>query len=159
MNVNNVCMFRGNLTRDPELRDAGNSKVCKFGMAVNGRKKNKSTGDWEDDPLFIDCEAWGKQAEIIAEHCQKGKQLAVRCTARLEQWEDKTSGQKRSKVSFRVEDFDFVGGNGGGNANNGGEAAEAPAAPTKKTRAKKVAETVPPDDDVLPPAEEDGIPF
>ena len=108
----------GNLTRDPELRSTPNgASVCSFSVAVN-RTFRDSNGEQKEDVSFIDCSAWGKLGEMINQYAKKGSGVLV--SGRLDQrsWEDKTSGQKRSRVEIVVEDFNFTGAardNGGSN--------------------------------------------
>lgn len=100
----------GRLTRDPELRHtSGNTAVCTFGLAV-GRKFKTGSGETREETLFVDCEAWGKGAELIAQYCAKGRPLFVEGRLKLEQWEDKQGGGKRSKHIVSVENFQFLGG-------------------------------------------------
>jgi len=90
----------GRLTRNPEQRDAGNTQVSKFSIAVNGFKNH--------DVSFFDCEAWGKLSEIIQQYCQKGKQIAVSGTIRIDRWEDK-DGNNRSRPIINVHDMTLLG--------------------------------------------------
>ena len=102
-------IITGNLTRDPELRTTPNgASVCSFSVAVN-RVYRDSNGEQKEDVSFIDCSAWGKLAEMISQYAKKGSGVLV--SGRLDQrsWEDKTSGQKRSRVEIVVEDFNFTG--------------------------------------------------
>ena len=102
-------IITGNLTRDPELRTTPNgSSVCSFSVAVN-RVYRDASGEQKEDVSFIDCSAWGKLAEMISQYAKKGSGVLV--SGRLDQrsWEDKTSGQKRSRVEIVVEDFNFTG--------------------------------------------------
>ena len=108
----------GNITRDPELRSTpSGAQVCGFSVAVNRTYKDNS-GANQESVSFIDCSAWGRAGEIIAQYAKKGSGILV--SGRLEQrsWEDK-EGQKRSRVEIVVEDFNFVGGNGDGGASGG----------------------------------------
>ena len=110
-------IITGNLTRDPELRTTPNgSSVCSFSVAVN-RVFKDSSGSQQEDVSFIDCSAWGKLGEMINQYAKKGSGVLV--SGRLDQrsWEDKNSGQKRSRVEIVVEDFNFVGEN---NSRDGG---------------------------------------
>ena len=103
-------IITGNMTRDPELRTTPNgSTVCSFSVAVN-RTFRSSDGNQQESVSFLDCSAWGKAAEIINQYAKKGTGILV--SGRLEQrsWEDKNSGQKRSRVEIVVEDFNFLGG-------------------------------------------------
>jgi single-strand DNA-binding protein len=121
----------GNMTRDPELRSTpSGAQVCSFSVAVNRNYKD-SSGANQESVSFIDCTAWGRAGEIIAQYAKKGSGILV--SGRLEQrsWEDK-EGQKRSRVEIVVEDFNFVGGNGDGGASGGsrgGNSAAADVAP------------------------------
>lgn len=107
-NFNKVYLI-GNLTRDPELRvTPKGTAICQFGMAVNRQFKDES-GAMRDDTTFVDIEAWGKQGETISKFCTKGKPLFVEGRLKFDQWEDKTSGQKRSKLKVVLEGFQFLG--------------------------------------------------
>lgn len=103
-------IITGNLTRDPELRTTPNgASVCSFSVAVN-RTYRDTSGEQKEDVSFIDCSAWGKLGEMINQYAKKGSGVLV--SGRLDQrsWEDKTTGQKRSRVEIVVEDFNFTGG-------------------------------------------------
>src|ERR1019366_9033911 len=112
-NLNKV-MLIGRLTRDPEVRMFSNGgKVANFGFAVNNRKKNQQTGQWEDEPVFLDCEAFnrgetGKTADLIEQYLHKGNQAYIEGHLKLDQWTDKTSGDKRSKIKIVVENVQFL---------------------------------------------------
>lgn len=102
-------IITGNLTRDPELRNTPNgASVCSFSVAVN-RVYRDSNGEQKEDVSFIDCSAWGKLGEMINQYAKKGTGVLV--SGRLDQrsWEDKATGQKRSRVEIVVEDFNFTG--------------------------------------------------
>jgi len=105
----NICHIIGNLTRDPELRVTPKGTViCTFSLAVN--RKWKDDGQQErEEVTFIDCEAWGKAGENIAKYCTKGRPLYVQGRMRLDQWEDKTTKEKRSRMKVVVEQFQFLG--------------------------------------------------
>lgn len=121
-NFNKVILM-GNLTRDPEMRTLpSNMPVASFGLAVNDRFKNKQTDQWEERPNFIDCEAFGRTAENIGKFFSKGKPIFIEGKLRLDQWEDRQTGQKRSKLKVVVDTFQFVGGrdSGGGGGSQGG---------------------------------------
>lgn len=113
----NKVILMGNLTRDPETRTTPNGQtVTNFSLAVNRTWKG-ADGQQNEDVSYIDCVAWGKPGEIIAQYLGKGR--AVLVSGRLDQrsWDDKESGQKRSKIEVVVEDFNFVGdGASGGSA-------------------------------------------
>jgi single-strand DNA-binding protein len=119
-NYNKVILV-GNLTRDPQLRYLPSQMaVVDIGLAVNHKFKTK-TGEDREEVLFIDCSAFGKQAEVINQYCQKGKQLLVEGRLKYDTWEDKQGGGKRSKHSVVIDNFQFLGGReGGGGAPQGG---------------------------------------
>lgn len=107
----NKVLLMGNLTRDPQLRYLPNSQtaVCEFGLAVNRRYKT-SGGEDREEVLFVDCTAWGRQGEVINQWCTKGKPIFVEGHLKLDTWEDKSGGGKRSKINVVVENFQFIGG-------------------------------------------------
>jgi single-strand DNA-binding protein len=105
----NQIILVGNLTRDPQLRFLpSNMALCDFGVAVNEKYKTKS-GEERENVLFVDCVAWGKQAEVITQHMQKGSPILVSGKLKLETWEDKNGGGKRSKHTVSVDSFQFIG--------------------------------------------------
>lgn len=107
-------IITGNLTRDPELRSTGSgNSVCSFTVAVN-RTFRSNDGTNKEDVSFIDCSAWGKLGETVAQYAKKGTGVLVSGRLNQRSWEDK-SGNKRSNVEIVVEDFNFVGNNGGAN--------------------------------------------
>jgi single-strand DNA-binding protein len=126
-NLNKV-MLIGRLTRDPEVRVFSNGgKVAKFGFAVNNRRKNSTTGQWEDEPVFIDVEAFnrgetGKQADLVEQYLSKGKQVFIEGRLRLDTWTSQ-EGQKRQRLLVVVENFQFLEPRGDGQ----GGASRAPA--------------------------------
>ena len=106
----NKVMLMGHLTRTPEVRYTGSgSAVASFGLAVNRKWKGKDGQDGEET-LFVDCTAWGRTAEVMAEHLEKGRAVFVEGRLKLDQWDDKATGAKRSKVTVTVEQFQFIGG-------------------------------------------------
>jgi single-strand DNA-binding protein len=134
----------GNLTRDPELRvTPKGTSICQFGMAMNRQFKDEA-GQTRDDATFVDVEAWGKSADNIAKFCTKGKLLYVEGRLKLDQWEDKASGQKRSKIKVVCESFQFLGGKG---EDSSSEAAERQSTPPR-SGSPKPASTENLDEDV-----------
>jgi single-strand DNA-binding protein len=124
-NLNKV-MLMGNLTRDVEIRTAGSSQVGGFGIAVN-RKWQGQDGQMKEEVTFVDCEAWGKTAEVMAKYLSKGRPVFVEGRLKLDQWDDKETGQKRSKMKVVVETFQFIdskagGGGGGGQSQSSDDA-------------------------------------
>lgn len=111
----NKVILMGNLTRDPEVRATPSGmQICKFGLAVN-RRFNSQNGEAKEEVTFVDIDAFGKQAEIIAKYCQKGRPLLVEGRLRLDNWTDK-EGRKQSKLSVVCENFQLLGGREGGPA-------------------------------------------
>jgi single-strand DNA-binding protein len=111
----NKVMLIGRLTRDPQLRFLpSQSAVCDFGFAV-GRKFKTASGEQKEETAFIDCTLFGKGGEIFNQYMQKGSQCYLEGRLKLDQWDDKTTGQKRSKLAVVVENFQFLGGGKGGN--------------------------------------------
>jgi single-strand DNA-binding protein len=105
----NKVMLIGNLTRDPQLKQLpSNSSVVEFGLATS-RKFKTAAGEEREETCFVDCAAFGKQAEVIAQYCQKGKPLFVEGRLKYDSWEDKQGFGRRSKVSVVVENFQFLG--------------------------------------------------
>ena len=123
-NLNKV-MLIGNLTRDPELRvTPKGTAICTFSIAVNRKFKDDSGGEREE-VTYVDIEAWGKSGENISKYCTKGRPLFVEGRLRLDQWEDKTTKEKRSRMKVVLENFQFLGGGrgeGAPGAEGGGEA-------------------------------------
>lgn len=121
-NMNKV-MLMGNLTRDPELKfTPGNQAVCELGLAIN-RKYRTKEGEDREETTFVDCEAWGKQAEVLKQYMSKGKPIFIEGRLKLDTWEDKEGG-KRSKMRVVIENFQFIGGPGGGGGATGGAGGE-----------------------------------
>ena len=105
----NLVIIGGNLARDPELRTTPKgSAVAQFSIA-NNRKWRDDSGTDREDVAFIDCEAWGKTAENIAKFFAKGRPIIVEGRLKQDAWEDKATGQKRSRVKVSVSAFHFVG--------------------------------------------------
>lgn len=122
----NVTMF-GNLTRDPETRHFDNGSVTNFSVAVNRSWKNK-VGEKQEKVSFIDCAAWGKTGEAIAQYMTKGKPIIVEGQLEQETWET-DGGEKRSKIKVNVDRFHFVpDGKKEGEAGGGKAAAPRPRA-------------------------------
>lgn len=106
MSINRV-NITGNLTRDPELRaTAGGTQVLSFGVAVNDRRRNAQTGEWEDYPNFVDCTMFGNRAEAVGRFLAKGMKVAIEGKLRYSSWE--RDGQKRSKLEVIVDEIDVM---------------------------------------------------
>jgi single-strand DNA-binding protein len=150
----NKVILAGNLTRDPELRYLPKgTAVAQFSLAVNRTWKSES-GETKEEVNFIDVEAFGRQAEVIAQYMRKGRPLLVEGRLKMDSWEDKTTHQKKSKLKVVLEGFSFIdskGPEGGGSSGS-----EAPRRPAAAPVANKPAETSEAD---APPPEEDDVPF
>ncbi len=116
-NINRV-VITGNLTRDPELRSlSSGTSVCSLRVAVNTRRKNNSTGEWEDKPNYFDVTVWGAQGENCSRYLAKGRPVAV--DGRLEWREWEKDGQKRQSVEIIADSVQFLGGREEGANGNG----------------------------------------
>lgn len=119
----NRCAISGNLTRDPELRATKSGmQVLSFGVAVNDRRKNPQTGEWEDYPNFVDCTMFGKRAETVSRYLSKGSKVAIDGKLHYSSWEK--DGQRRSKLEIIVEDIEFMAKRDDGAAAQAEQAAE-----------------------------------
>lgn len=106
MAINRV-LLTGNLTRDPELRStASGYPVMSFSIAVNERKKNNQTGEWEDAPVFVDCVMFGNRAQGIHPNLSKGMKLSIDGKLRQNTWEK--NGERRSKLEVIVDELEFM---------------------------------------------------
>lgn len=106
MSVNRVCLA-GNLTRDMEIREtASGTAIANFGIAVNERRKNSRTGEWEDVPNYFECVMFGSRAQSVSRFIGKGSKVAIDGKLRYSSWEK--DGQKRSKVEVVVDDIEFM---------------------------------------------------
>lgn len=124
-------IITGNLTRDPELRTTPNgASVCSFSVAVN-RTYRDANGEQREEVSYLDCSAWNKLGEMIAQYAKKGSGVLVSGRLSQRSWEDKTDGKKRSRVEIVVEDFNFTGGGGDRSSSNSAStpADTAPSAP------------------------------
>lgn len=107
MSINRV-NITGNLTRDPELRMTGSgSQILQFGVAVNDRRRNPQTNEWEDYPNFVDCVVFGNRAEPLSRFLSKGAKVAVEGKLRYSSWQTQ-DGQRRSKLEVVVDEVEFL---------------------------------------------------
>ena len=114
MGINRV-NISGNLTRDPELRaTASGTQVLSFGVAVNDRRRNPHTGEWEDYPNFVDCTMFGTRAEAVSRYLSKGSKVAIEGKLRYSSWE--RDGQRRSKLEIIVDEIEFLSRSADGQA-------------------------------------------
>ncbi|MFI4853527.1 MAG: single-stranded DNA-binding protein [Phycisphaerales bacterium JB065] len=129
-NVNKVLLM-GNMTRDIEMRQfPSGGSVGKFTLAVNERYKDRNE-QWQERANFIDCEVFGRKAEVMAQYLGKGRPVFIEGKLRLDKWEDKQSGENRSKLKVVVDDFQFVdsrgdGPSGGGRSSGGSNYSSSP---------------------------------
>ena len=126
----NKVILMGNLTRDPEIRfTQNNMAVCKAGLAVNRRFKDSNSGEWREEPTFVDITIFGKRGEAFEKYHRKGQSAFVEGTLRYDTWEDKNGGGKRSKLYVVADNWEFVSGGreGGGREGGGGGSYNAPA--------------------------------
>ena len=180
-NLNKV-MLIGRLTRDPEVRMFANGgKVAKFGYAVNNKRKNPQTSQWEDEPVFLDVEAFnrgetGKQADLVEQYLRKGSQVFIEGHLQLDQWKAQ-DGTNRSKLKIVVDNFQFLeprqdagATNAGGSGAMGGSAPRSGAAPARRQtpppagddydhRPEPEAEAPPPPASAPRPGGDEDIPF
>ena len=125
----NKVMLIGNLTRDPEVRfTPKGTAVCDMAIAVNPRYGNEATGERQEEVTYLDIVLWGKQAELAGQYLAKGRSVYIEGRLQMDTWEDKTTGQKRSKIKIVCENMQFIdskgaggGGGGGGNQYSGGD--------------------------------------
>jgi single-strand DNA-binding protein len=112
LNLNRV-MLAGNLTRDPQVKFLANERaVASFGLAINRRTKTED-GQQKDDTTFVDCEAWGREAEILGQYFAKGMPIFLEGRLKLETWDDKETGKKQSRMRVVAERIQFVAGKKG----------------------------------------------
>tara|TARA_R110002096_G_scaffold240324_6_gene432123 strand:- start:4827 stop:5387 length:561 start_codon:yes stop_codon:yes gene_type:complete len=134
-NLNKVQLM-GNITRDPEVRyTPKGTAVTDIGLAIN-RNYTLDDGEKREETTFVDITFWGRQAEVIGEYMKKGRPLYVEGRLQLDQWEDKTSGQQRSRLKVIGDNFQFLGGRddggGGGGQRGGGQPQQQQAAPPQQ---------------------------
>jgi single-strand DNA-binding protein len=147
----NKVILAGNLTRDPELRyTPKGTAVARLGIACN-RKWKSETGEMKEEVTFVDVDAFGKTAETIGQYLKKGRPILIEGRLRYDTWEDKQSGQKKSKLSVVLENFQFLDSGGG----RGEGAAEAPR--PRAATGSPPAPAEPADGDA--PPESDDVPF
>src|SRR5213594_2016865 len=148
----NKVILAGNLTRDPELRyTPKGTAVAKIGLAVNRTWKNEQ-GETKEEVTFVDVDAFGRQAEVLAQYMRKGRPLLIEGRLKLDQWDDKQTGQKRSRLGVVLESFSFIDsrgeGGGGGGAESPRRSAAAPAAASPAPAGPVEADGPPEEDDV-----------
>lgn len=128
----NKVILIGNLTRDPQVRyTPSGTAVTELGLAVNRVWMDKATNTKKEETTFIDVTLWGRQAELAGEYLSKGRPVLIEGRLHLDSWDDKESGQKRSKLKVVGEEMQFLGSRegsgGGGGGSRGGSGGGAPA--------------------------------
>lgn len=152
----NKVILMGNLTRDPELRSLPSGmSVARIGIAVNRRYSGKD-GEMKEEVTYVDVDAFGKQAETIAKYCVKGSGILVEGRLRLDQWDDRNTGEKRSKLGVVLEGFTFTGGGTGRSRDGNAGGYEDASVPPRRAAAPRASVVPPPA--AAPDIEED-IPF
>lgn len=146
----NKVILAGNLTRDPELRyTPKGTAIAKIGIAVN-RTWRTETGEQKEEVTFVDVDAFGKQAETIGQYLKKGRPILIEGRLKLDQWEDKQTQQKKSRLGVVMESFQFL------DSGNRGDGSSAPA--PRPAAAKAPAAQASAEED-MPPQEHDDVPF
>jgi len=149
----NKVILAGNLTRDPELRYTPSGRaIAKLGIAINRTWKNEA-GEKKEEVTFVDVDAFGPQAEVLCQYMRKGREILIEGRLKLDQWDDKQTGQKRSRLGVVLEGFSFIGGSG----RPEGAPAPGPARPAGAAAAPAAAGAAAPEE--APPVEEDDVPF
>lgn len=160
----NKVILAGNLTRDPELRyTPKGTAVAKIGLAINRQWKDES-GQQKEEVTFVDVDAFGRQAEVISQYLKKGRPILVEGRLKFDQWDDKQTNQKRSRLGVVLESFQFLDSGGGAGGGGGGFAPSAPDASRQQARPPAArpqagAAAPPPPSDDMPPDAEDDVPF
>ncbi len=148
----NKVILAGNLTRDPEMRyTPKGTAVAKFGLAVNRTWKNEG-GETQNEVTFVDIDAFGRQAEVICQYMKKGRPFLVEGRLKLDQWEDKNTHQKQSKLKVVLEGFSFI------DTKPSGETGMPSAPSASRPGAAPAAEQVPSEPEA-PEPEHDDVPF
>jgi single-strand DNA-binding protein len=147
-NFNKVILV-GNLTRDPELRYTPKGMaIAKVGLAIN-RSWTSEGGEKKEEVTFVDVDIFGRTAENVAQYMKKGRPILIEGRLRLDQWDDKQTGQKRSKLGVVGEVVQFLGSPTGGGG-EGGEAPRRPSAPNAPAPSPAAEPDMPPPDDDVP---------
>ncbi len=163
-NLNKVQLM-GNITRDPEVRyTPKGTAVTDIGLAIN-RNYSTDDGDRREETTFVDITFWGRQAEVIGEYMKKGRPLYVEGRLQLDQWEDKNTGQQRSRLKVIGDNFQFLGGRDEGGQRGGGQGQQSSqqGAPQQQSQQSQQSQQQAPTQqnyDPIPPSDDDDdIPF
>ena len=151
----NKVILVGNLTRDPELRyTPKGTAIAKIGLAVN-RVWTNEAGEKKEEVTFVDVDIFGRTAENVGQYMRKGRPILIEGRLKLDQWDDKQTGQKKSRMGVVAETVQFLGGAPGAGEGGGGGGAPAPRAPRPAAPSAPAAEPVEGDG----PPESDDVPF
>jgi single-strand DNA-binding protein len=146
----NKVILVGNLTRDPELRYTPKGMaIAKIGLAVNRNWTNEA-GEKKEEVTFVDVDIFGRTAENVAQYMKKGRPILIEGRLRLDQWDDKQTGQKRSRLGVVAETVQFLGSPTGGGSGDGSEAPRRQAAPSAPAPSSSSEPDMPPPDDDVP---------
>ena len=154
----NKVILAGNLTRDPELRyTPSGSAIAKIGLAIN-RSWRDQNGESRTDTTFVDVDAFGKQAETIGQYLRKGRPILIEGRLRLDSWDDKQTGQKRSRMGVVLETFQFLDG-GRGRDDDGGDSGDNPSHQQPPPAPQQQPRRPAPTSRQAPPIDDDDVPF
>lgn len=152
----NKVILMGNLTRDPELRyTPKGTAVATVGLAINRKWKDES-GHEKEEVTFVDVTGFGRTAEVMSQYLKKGAPLHVEGRLKLDQWDDRQTGQKKSKLGVVVESFQFL--NSGSGQHEQQQERERPHFQSN-LRSGRTPPAAPPPSDDMPPEPEDDVPF
>jgi single-strand DNA-binding protein len=156
----NKVILAGNLTRDPELRYTPKGMaIAKIGLAVNRVWRNEA-GETKEEVTFVDVDVFGRTAENVGQYMRKGRPILIEGRLRLDQWDDKQTGQKRSKLGVVAEIVQFLGSpTGGGNASGEGNEGSRRAAPAAPAAAATPPAAPEPEPGEPAAPEQDDVPF
>lgn len=149
----NKVLLMGRLTRDPEVKYSANgTAITNIGLAVNRNWRNQD-GQMQEEVTFVDVTAFGKRGEAVGQYLKKGRPIFVEGHLRLDQWDDKQTGQKRSKLAIIMDAFEFIdsrgeGEGGGGNFAGGGGGGAAPSSGGSRSGSAQGGGSFAEDDDV-----------
>jgi len=160
----NKVILVGNLTRDPEVRyTTGGTAVTEVGMAVSRNWTDRSTNERKEETTFVDVTLWGRTAEVAGEYLSKGRPCLIEGRLQLDQWEDKETGQRRSKLKVVGETLQLLGSRNDGGGGGGGRPESGGSQPSRPPAANTGREEKSPDqafyDDAPSPPKDDEIPF
>ncbi len=145
----NKVILVGNLTRDPELRyTPKGTAIAKIGLAVN-RVWTNEAGEKKEEVTFVDVDIFGRTAENVGQYMRKGRPILIEGRLKLDQWDDKQTGQKRSRLGVVAETVQFLGSQTGG-GESGAPAAPRPARPAVSSAPEAIDGDVPPESDDVP---------